>query len=73
MSSSTENHFGSVFNADELAMLKEVFEEVCEANGHLPDTPAATMLAKALIAAYESGKRDRDALLTIVSPARRTG
>jgi hypothetical protein len=44
------------------ALLNEVFEETCVNNETALDSPAASNLAKALMAAFQSGIQDKDAL-----------
>ncbi|WP_353642636.1 hypothetical protein [Mesorhizobium sp. WSM2239] len=50
----------------DIAVLKEVFNEVCAHNEIAADSPAASYLAKALIAAFENGVQDKAGLLAIV-------
>jgi hypothetical protein len=52
-----------------LALLNEVFEETCANNETALDSPAASNLAKALMAAFENGIQDKAGLLAIVSDA----
>lgn len=51
----------------DLALLNEVFEEMCAKNDTALDSPAAGHLAKALMAAFESGIQDKAGLLAIVA------
>jgi hypothetical protein len=50
----------------DLALLNEVFEETCAKNDTALDSPAAMDLAMALVAAFESGIRDKAGLLAIL-------
>jgi hypothetical protein len=50
----------------DLALLNEVFEETCAKNETAPDSPAASNLAKALMAAFENGIKDKAGLLEVV-------
>lgn len=62
------------FTPDDLTMLKDVFNEICKANGTEPDSPSASQLARALIAAFESGSRTKEVLLALIaSPTRCVG
>jgi hypothetical protein len=51
----------------DLALLNEVFEETCASNETALDSPAADNLAKALMAAFQSGIQDKAGLQAIVS------
>jgi hypothetical protein len=62
---------GVYFTSDDLTLLKQVFEETCARNGLAPDSPAASDLAKALLAAFESGIQGRGDLLKIVDDEER--
>jgi hypothetical protein len=55
----------------DLALLKEVFDETCAKNEMAPNSPAASTLAKALVAAFESGIQDRTGLLAVANRGRR--
>jgi hypothetical protein len=55
------------FTSLDLAILKEVFDETCAKNETAPDSPAASQLAKALMAAFENGIKDNAGLLALVN------
>jgi hypothetical protein len=50
----------------DLTLLNEVFEETCAKNETALDSPAASNLAKALMAAFENGIQDKAGLLAIL-------
>ena len=54
------------FSAEELSMLEELFDELCTSSRTDSNSPAATRLAKALIAAFDHGIRERDNLISVV-------
>ncbi|WP_353645158.1 hypothetical protein [Mesorhizobium sp. WSM2239] len=58
---------GGYLTSIDLALLKEVFEETCARNETAPNSPAASHLAKALMAAFENGVQDKAGLLAIVA------
>jgi hypothetical protein len=51
----------------DLALLEQVFDEACARNKVEPDSPAASNLAKALMAAFEKGIQDKADLLSAVT------
>jgi hypothetical protein len=51
----------------DLALLKEVFDEACAKNEMAPKSPAASTLAKELVAAFESGIQDKTGLLAVAN------
>jgi hypothetical protein len=51
----------------DLALLKEVFEETCAKKEIAPESPVASHLAKALMAAFENGIQDKAGLLALVN------
>jgi hypothetical protein len=51
----------------DLALLNEVFEETCADNETALDSPAANNLANVLMAAFESGIKDKAGLLAIAA------
>lgn len=55
------------FTSDDLTVLKDVFHEVCDSNGTAEDSPTASRLAKALMAAFDHGIKERDDLILIGS------
>ncbi len=54
-----------VFEPGEIADLREIFHEACRRTMTAPDTEAAQMLAKRLLAATRSGVKDRGKLLRL--------
>jgi hypothetical protein len=56
----------------DLALLKEVFDETCAKNEMTPNSPSASTLAKALVAAFESGVQDKTGLLAVANRGHRT-
>jgi hypothetical protein len=58
---------GGYFTSLDLALLKEAFEETCAKNETAPNSPAASLLAKALMAAFENGVQDKAGLLAVVA------
>ncbi|WP_394885772.1 hypothetical protein ACG873_01535 (plasmid) [Mesorhizobium sp. AaZ16] len=50
-------------NSHDIALLKQVFDEMCASNKTVPDSPAAAHLAKALVVAFEDGIQDKAGLL----------
>jgi hypothetical protein len=58
--------FSGYLTSLELALLNEVFEETCANTETAPDSPAASNLAKALMAAFENGIKDKAGLLETV-------
>jgi hypothetical protein len=55
-----------IFEPGEIADLGEIFQEACRRTTTAPDTEAAQMLAKRLLAATRFGVKDRDKLLRLV-------
>jgi hypothetical protein len=55
----------------DLALLKEVFDETCAKNEMVPNSPAASRFAKALVAAFESGVQDKTGLLAVANRGNR--
>ena len=54
-------------NSRDLVLLKQVFDETCANNGIESNSPAASNLARELVAAFESGIRDKTGLLAVAN------
>ncbi len=58
---------GWFLEPSEIADLKEIFDEACHRTMTAQDSDAGQMIAKRLLAAVQSGIKDRDKLLRLVS------
>jgi hypothetical protein len=61
------NRIAGIMNADELAELRQVFNEACHRSCLAPDAPAAKFIASGLLTAFRAGVSNRAILLRLVS------
>jgi hypothetical protein len=61
------NRIAGIMNADELAELRQVFNEACRRSCMAPSAPPAKFIASGLLNAFRAGVSDRELLLRLVS------
>jgi hypothetical protein len=63
----SKNRTAGIMNADELAELRQVFNEACRQSRMAPSAPPAKFIASGLLTAFRAGVSDRELLLRLVS------
>ena len=61
------NRTAGIMNADELAELRQVFNEACRRSSMAPSAAPAKFIASGLLTAFRAGVSDRELLLRLVS------
>ena len=61
------NRIAGIMNADELAELRQVFNEACRQSRMAPTAAPAKFIASGLLTAFRAGVSDRELLLRLVS------
>ena len=61
------NRIAGIMNADELAELRQVFNEACRQSRMAPSAAPAKFIASGLLTAFRAGVSDRELLLRLVS------
>lgn len=55
------------FEPEDIAILQEMFDQLCALRGITRESPEATTAAESLMARYKSGLRDDELLQTLAS------
>jgi hypothetical protein len=63
----SKNRIAGIMNADELAELRQVFNEACRQSRMAPSAAPAKFIASGLLTAFRAGVNDRELLLRLVS------
>jgi hypothetical protein len=63
----SKNRIAGIMNADELAELRQVFNEACRQSRMAPSAAPAKFIASGLLNAFRAGVNDRELLLRLVS------
>ena len=61
------NRIAGIMNADELAEVRQVFNEACRRSRMAPSAAPAKFIASGLLTAFRAGVSDRELLLRLVS------